>query len=190
MKYVLGFIIFLLSLSARSEPKINTKFNFYAIYPKSLVDIKRELKDKTTAIFNGKRFYGETSWYINWKFKFKEGNGNCQIYAVKTALSVEYIMPKIPDNFTVDPNIRNSFEKYYQALLKHEQGHKSSGLHAAQEIEKKLSSINTFRNCQKLENFANKKAKSIIKKYDRHDREYDERTDHGRLEGVDVDLYI
>lgn len=189
-KIFFGFIIFLVSLPTLSEPKIETKFSFYNIYPKTKVDIKRELHERTPIMLNGKKFRGDTQWYVNWRFKWKRKNGSCQIYSVNTDLSVQYTMPKIPNDFPVDSSIRDAFEKYYHALLKHEQGHKNSGLYAARDIEKELLSLGAFKNCQRLEKIANKKGKSIIEKYSKRDNEYDQRTAHGRSEGVNIDLYI
>ncbi len=190
MNIFLGLVIFLVSLTAISEPKIVTEFMFYDIYPKTKVDLKRELYKRTPIIYNGKKFRGNTKWNVNWKFKWKKKNGSCQIYTVNTKLTVQYTMPKISDNFPVDSSIRSSFEKYYKALLKHEQGHKNSGLYAARVIEKELKSMGAFNNCQSLEKAANKKGKEIIERYNKRDKDYDQRTDHGRLEGANINLYL
>lgn len=189
-KIFFRFIFFLVSLPAISEPQIETKFSFYDIYPKTIVDIKRELHKRTPIIIKGKKFRGDTKWYVNWRFKWKKKNGSCQIYSVNTELSVQYTMPTIPNDFPVDSNTRSAFEKYYHALLNHEQGHKNSGLYAARDIEKKLLSLGIFKSCQKLEKIAHKKGKSIIERYNKRDNDYDQRTAHGRLEGVDINLYI
>ena len=99
-------------------------------------------------------------------------------------------MPKIADDFPVGSDIRSSFDKYYKALLKHEKEHKNSGLYAARDIEKEILSLGAFNNCQKLEKIANNKGKNIIEKYNKRDKDYDQRTDHGRTEGVNINLYI
>lgn len=190
MKTIFGFIIFLVSLTAISEPKIDTKFSYYDIYPMTKVDIKREMFKRTSIRDKGKRFRGETKWYVKWYFKWKKKNGYCQIYNVITDLTVKYTMPRIPINFPVDSNIRNSFNKYYAVLLKHEQGHKNSGLFAARDIEKELLSIGIYPDCKKLEKVANKMGKNIIEKYNKRDIEYDRKTRHGRLEGVRIENFI
>jgi predicted secreted Zn-dependent protease len=190
MKIFFGLIVFLISLTAISEPKMATEFRFYDIYPKTKGDIKQELYKRTPIILNGKRFRGDTKWHVNWKFKWKKKKGSCQIYTVNTDLTIQYTMPKISDDFPVDSGIRSSFDKYYKALLKHEQGHKNSGLYAARDIEKELLSLGEFNNCRRLEKIANNKGKNIIEKYNQRDKDYDQRTDHGRIEGVNINLYI
>lgn len=190
MKIFFGFIISLISLTALSEPKKDTEFRFYDIYPKTKIDLKREMYNKTPITVNGRRFLGDTKWYVKWRFKWKKKNGNCYIYNVNTDLKVHYIMPRIPNNFPVDSKVRNSFNRFYRALFKHEQGHKASGLYAARDIEKKLLSTGGFNDCKKLEKSANKIGKNIIEKYNRRDKRYDQRTNHGRLEGVSIENFI
>lgn len=185
-----GIILANILSPVAAEVKIETNFKFYAIYPTTKIDIKQELHKRTPIIINSKKFRGDTKWYINWRFKWKENAEGCQIHTVKAELAIQHTMPKIPDDFPVNSNTRNAFEKYYNALLKHELGHKNSGVDAAHDIEKELLSLGVFKSCQKLEQFANKKGKSIIEQYDNRDKKYDQITNHGRLDGVDIDLYI
>ncbi len=190
MKKFFGFIIVLVSLTAISEPKMDKEFIFYDIYPNTKTELEREMFKRTSIIDNGERFFGDTKWTINWRFKWKKIKGSCHIYKVNTDLKVQYTMPRIPNDFPVDSGIRNSFNKFYDALLKHEKGHKNSGLFAARKIEKQLLSIGAYKDCKKLEKIANQKGKSIIEKFNKRDIEYDKRTRHGRLEGVRIDNFI
>ena len=95
-------------------------------------------------------------------------------------------MPKISDSHNVKPEVERVFNQYQSALLKHEQGHKDSGLYAAREIEQKLRSLGACKDCKNLEQAANQTATQIIKKYNERDKNYDLKTDHGRLQGVNI----
>ena len=83
-----------------------------------------------------------------------------------------------------------TIERFYSVLLKHEEGHKDSGLYAARDIEKALLSLGSFNDCQELEITANQTAKKIIQKYNKRDKDYDRKTDYGRLQGVSINNFI
>lgn len=184
------FFILLISSIAYAEPVIDTRFNFYKIYPSSKNDLSKEMHKRSPIRKNGKTFKGNTHWYVKWTFKWKRKNGICSITKVDTSLTVTYTMPQIAKGYEVTQSIRQSFENYYTSLLNHERGHMKSGLFAAREIEKSLLSLGSFKSCQRLDETANALGHKIIKKYNKRDKEYDKKTNHGKTEGVDINNFI
>lgn|GEM_PF-6228368 len=75
-------------------------------------------------------------------------------------------------------------------MLAHEGGYKDSGLYASREIEEELLSMRSDADCSRLRETANQKAHQIIQKYQQRDRNYDRRTEYGRLQNVDIDNFI
>ncbi|MEM8675835.1 MAG: DUF922 domain-containing Zn-dependent protease, partial [Cyanobacteria bacterium P01_G01_bin.67] len=193
-KAIFKFLIFCsflpISSPVLSEPSVTTKFKFYDIYPQTKSDLGKEMYARTPIVYQGKKYDGYTSWYVNWRFGWRQKNGLCKISSVNTKLDIGYTMPRLPQQYQVDSTVRNAFDRYYSVLFEHEQGHKDSGLYAAREIERELKSLGSFHNCQKLETAANQKAHKIIKKYNERDRNYDLQTQHGRLQGVDLNNFI
>jgi predicted secreted Zn-dependent protease len=183
------FVVFMVSFPVLSEPKINIEFNFYTIYPDYKKDLDPEMRERSPIVKEGIKYNGHTHWDVNWVFKWKETNGRCQINKVNTNLTVKYTLPRIPSDHTVSPEVRHSFDKYYESLFKHEQGHKDSGLFAARDIEKVLLSLGLFKDCNRLKTVANKIGEKIIKKYNRRDRAYDKQTNHGRFKQNSVDNF-
>ncbi|WP_274690664.1 DUF922 domain-containing Zn-dependent protease [Spartinivicinus poritis] len=190
MNKYLPFVFLCSTLQLQAEPNVSISYKFYDIYPKSFKEIEKEMNDRTPILKNGVRYKGYTAWYVKWRFKWWNDGNSCKITSVSTSLDVSYTMPRIPDNFTVNPSIRKAFNNYYQVLLKHEQGHKDSGLFAARDIEKALLGLGSFNNCKTLETAANNKGHQVIKKYNQRDINYDKRTKHGRLQGVDINRFI
>ena len=86
-----------------------------------------------------------------------------------------------------DKAIEKKFNAYYAALLLHEKGHKESGVLAATEIEETLLSLPEKSNCDELEVIANKKARNIIRKFNKKDIVYDYKTQHGETQGAVID---
>ena len=178
MRIFMFFIVFPVSIPILSESKIRTEFTFYTIYPNFKKDLEQEIREQSPIVKNGIRYNGHTHWHVNWTFEWKERNGRCQISEVNTYLTVKYSMPRIPGNHLVSSEARDSFDEYYDSLFKHEQGHRDSGLFAARDIRKALTSLGLFKDCKKLETVANKIAEKIIVKYNKRDEDYDKRTNH------------
>jgi len=77
-------------------------------------------------------------------------------------------MPKLKVTDKTPRNLQEKFDKMYAALLRHEENHGKYGIAAATEIEAAACS-NTD---------------AIFTKYNKADRDYDKRTNHGAKEGV------
>jgi predicted secreted Zn-dependent protease len=186
------FILYLLLISsiAYAEPTINTRFDFYDIFPSTKNDLGREMENRSPIEEDGITFIGHTDWQVKWNFKWKKKNKMCNITKVRTSLKVTYTMPQIAKDHEVSQSVRQSFADYYNSLLNHEKGHMSSGLYAARDIEKALLSLGSFKSCDTLEETANATGDRIIKKYNKRDIEYDINTNHGETEGVSIDNFI
>lgn len=184
MKFYWLPILLLLCLPVQAEPITDIQYQYYSIYPKQKTDLEGEMQTRSPILVNGKKFKGYTKWYVNWKFWWYEKPNDCRITNTQVSLKVIYTLPQIPKNYATSPDTRSIFNQFYNALFKHEQNHKNSGLFAARDIEKALLNLGSFPSCQELEIAANRKGNQIIEQYAQRDRDYDKRTDHGRLEGV------
>lgn len=178
---VLGLLV---SLPLWAEPTITTTFQFYDIYPQQIKDIGPELDHHTPIRVEGRKFRGYTRWHVRWQFSWQEQPGRCDITGVQTFLTVHYTLPRIPAQHRLPPATRAAFDRYYHALFRHEQNHKNSGLYAARDIEKAIAGLTVFNTCSALETTANQIGYRLIERYAQRDRDYDQATDHGRLEGV------
>jgi predicted secreted Zn-dependent protease len=179
---------FIIASSISAQPVIQTDFLFYDIYPDSKDDIWPEMHDKT--LVENSRRTGHTHWHVRWTYKWKKKDNDCEIKQVNTFLTVTYTLPRIPDDHVVHADVRDSFDRYYEALFKHEEEHKNSGLYAALEIEDAIINLGSFRKCRDLDAAAEKTGNSIIKKFNKRDEDYDRETDHGRTEGARIDNFI
>jgi predicted secreted Zn-dependent protease len=172
------FAVFIIALPVSAQPVIETDFVFYDIYPDSKDDLSRE------------RTKGHTHWHVKWRYNWKKKDNNCEINQVNTFLTVTYTMPRIPNTHIVSADVLDSFDRYYEALFKHEQEHKNSGLYAALEIEDAIINLDAFRSCRDLDAAAEKTGNAIIKKFNKRDEDYDRETDHGGTEGVRIGNFI
>ena len=192
MKIFVTVLVLLASIPVCAQPKISTSILYYDIHPSGLSYIGKEMHKRSPIKKKGTTFKGHTKWHVKWHFKWKKRKGVCRISQVSTSLNVKYTMPRIPISYSVKPEVLNSFNNYYKALMRHEEGHKNSGLYAARDIESSLLKLSTDNDndCKRLSSSANRIGHKIINKYNQRDRDYDKKTIHGKSEGVDIKNFI
>lgn len=189
MKYGLLLALFIaLSPGATAEPTVNIRYKYYWIYPKNEQDLSNALDQQSPIIFNGQKYRGYTQWQIHWDYRWWETPHSCKITTAQTTLTVTYTLSQIAKDHPVNAKTRQTFERYLEALYRHEQNHKNFGLYAAREIEKSLLNLPAFSQCSQLEQNANQLGQRLIEKYHQRDIEYDRQTDHGRTAGVSLGL--
>jgi len=180
------YFLFFCSNAVFSDPVVNEEFSYYLIYPDNPSEIASELSKHSPIKENGKTFKGHTEWNVNWNYWWQTENGKCKINKVKTEVAIKYTMPKLASPGK-NKDIEKKFNTYYSALLLHEKGHKESAVLAADEIENILLNLPEKFVCDELGILANKKAKNIIRKFNKKDIVYDYKTDHGRTQGAVID---
>ena len=102
---------------------------------------------------------------------------------VTSTVNVKFTLPKWKNRGDSNGMLRNKWDKYYMALINHENGHKKFGIGAAEEIESQLIKLSS-KSCKTLEKKANALGKNIIDKYASLEKEYDEETNHGMNNGA------
>ncbi|MEM7470278.1 MAG: DUF922 domain-containing protein [Pseudomonadota bacterium] len=103
-----------------------------------------------------KNFWAYTRWDIKW-------SAQCEVEVVVT-----FTMPKHTNRGALSPTFRANWDRMIAALKLHEKQHGAHGIAAAREIEQ--------AGC--------KKTRPIVRKYNRADRVFDKRTNHGAKTGV------
>jgi len=124
------------------------------------------------------RWAGTTRWNINFIYTVDDSEGKCRFTDPRVYLSIRYRMPKL-SNPHQNSAITSTFKRYYDQLMKHEQGHGDSGRLAAAKIDELLDKAYAD-DCVVLVQQSQERAKAIIKEYRRRDKRYDMITDHGR----------
>ncbi|WP_435234794.1 DUF922 domain-containing protein [Psychromonas sp. PT13] len=190
IKIVLTLLAILSTHHAYSETTVNTYFNFYDIFPVNQNSLATEMDSKTPIVKGGLKYRGNTNWKVKWRFYWEITDGLCRVGGVNTELDITYTVPRLAPGFKVGENVKKAFDGYYAALMKHELGHGFSGRYAAQDIETTLLGIKGVDNCEELKQTANTQARGLIRKYNQRDIDYDDRTNHGLLEGVDLKHFI
>jgi len=171
---------------AFSQPKITVSYKYYQIYGKTLREIRQSINVNTPIFSKGKKFTGYTNWYVKWRYFYNRSAQGCQIDPSRIDVSTEvtFTMPQWQNRDRADPQIASRWQKFYNALQEHENGHKQHGVMASNAIFQTLRQFPSYPSCPQLETAANAAGKAIIDRYGAADQEYDRQTNHGSTQGA------
>lgn len=178
------FLAMFLPSHGLAEPVVSIQRSYYTVSGKTENDIRADINAKTPVSENGRKFDAHTKWHVRWNFWWHKSSTACKITRVETKVDIQQILPKLVEDISLPETLSRKWRAYLQALIGHEDGHKSIGLSAAKEIEERLRGMAPGLTCKELESEANATAKGIIVKYARQEKEYDRRTRHGMNEGA------
>lgn len=188
-KCLFGFVTVIFStmgivFKSYSEPLINTNTTYYEVQGKTVTEIKTSLNNNSPIFENGRKFHARTNWNFKWNFSWQEFSNSCKITSVKTSLDIKYIFPKLTNYSSLSPSLKKQWDQYYQALVKHEEGHKNLAIKAAKDIENNILQLGQKNTCQNLEKEANNLGNKILQESNKQQQKYDQETNHGEKTGA------
>ncbi len=190
MKFLFSVFILLFPYFIFAKPVINSKIEYYYIYPESKKDLRRALFAKTPIFMDGKKFLGVTRWRIHLDYETFKKNNICTAVNLKTVAKIIIILPKISKEQKVSYNTRSSFRIFYNKVKKHEHKHEYYIIRAAKEIDKKLLRIKPQPNCEKLKKKFDKVLHKVITKYNKKNKLFDKKTKQDHNPKSDLDSYL
>ncbi|WP_431705142.1 DUF922 domain-containing Zn-dependent protease [Geminocystis sp. CENA526] len=178
------FLTIILNLIAFAKPAINISTNYYNVRGKTVPEIAQSLYNDSPIIYQGKKYHAYTSWNVKWNFNWYQYPRYCQITSVKTTVDVKYTLPKLITYASLSSAVKQKWDRYYKALIYHEEGHKNFGVNSALNIEKSILNMGKRNSCPQLEKDANIIANNVIKRSIEQEKEYDRITNHGATQGA------
>lgn len=177
-------ILSFIPLLVKGEPIIKENISYYLVYGKDVNEIRSSLNNNTPIRQDGIAYDGHTDCYFKWNFWWNESNGLCSIDRVKVFVEIQYTLPKLNNPNSLLKRLKNEWEAYIKALVKHENGHRDIAVRLASEIENEIVNILPRQSCKQLEIDANQIGYDIIEKANHLNEEYDRETNHGNNQGA------
>lgn len=188
MRFIYGAVLTVLMLamatSVRAAPDISVQFSYYDIAPASLKELATVVFRQTPIRIKGKKYAGQTRWWISYRYRAERSAGQCRIRSINLKLDITYTMPRLAPNRYTPVAVRKSFERYYQALLKHEKGHGRHGRGAVRDAERELKRLAAAPDCEALDRRLRKTFQAVVDRYRKRDADYDRLTIHGCTQGA------
>jgi predicted secreted Zn-dependent protease len=178
-----GLFLFCLSSSVFAALDVKTEFDYYDIEGHSARDLRRSMR--TQAIKEkGKKFDARTDWNVKWNYRYEPRGADCKVTSMQTSLAVHYLMPRWKGRDQASEKLKQQWDRFYAALLLHEEGHGTIGRRAAEEIDTALQDLGRGLRCSELNTRIQETAKGILEKYREEERNYDKKTRHGKTQGA------
>lgn len=136
--------------------------------------------------YRGKPFRAaaQTTWRLAYRTKFHATPVSCAITSIEVVVPVRYMMPRWLDYERAGKQAQRRWDKFYQRLFFHEQGHGKIALAGGQDLYDALAEIGTQPDCNLLRDKSRKALGEIRAQTKQRQRAYDRRTNHGIRQGV------
>lgn len=178
-KRLVLFFVLLLPFSLLAKINTEKEVVYYEIFPKSKKDLNKELLRKTPIKKDGAKRYADTSWTVYTSYEYK---GACRVTKVFVDLNISTVLPKLGKSAKY--SVKNPFNKFSKKLVAYQKTHEKFGKQAAKEIEKRVLSFGTPKDCKVFKKRLRSEVNRIVNKYKAKSIKYDEDTDFGRKKGV------
>ncbi|GAA4869060.1 DUF922 domain-containing protein [Luteimonas vadosa] len=131
------------------------------------------------------RAAGLTKAEVTWTFRTWQDADRCEIADVQVLLDITVEVPRHRNRRLLPHAVSRQFDRYLEALDKHENEHVLLALEAGNAIGALLSSpAEDGARCTQVQRRLNKSAREIVRRYRVLNRQYDLRTRYGGTEGV------
>ena len=169
-----------------SEVSENLSYQYYQVNAQEDEPLITQMLAVSPVIENGCIYVANTTWNVQWRFDWKANDhGECVVTDSSTRLDVVITLPELQGG---SERQKEAFNRYREALRRHELNHYRMAAEAAHKIDDDLKNLPKMKSCQALESYANKISQSTLERYNEKNREYDRDTKHGQLEGAWTDI--
>jgi len=167
------------------KENVTVKYTYYDIRGSKANDLRKQMDALGPLSAKDEMHYdGRTGWSISWKSRSQNNGKECLKFTIILRMQINYTMPKWVNYNKAPVSLRRHWDKYYNALDLHEQGHGNHGVMALEEIERSVPKIQKGKSCQQLKQAFKGDVHIIIDKYNQIDVKYDEETRHGFTQGA------
>ncbi|MFT3736333.1 MAG: DUF922 domain-containing protein [Rhodocyclaceae bacterium] len=175
-------LISLASTAARAEVLEELAYNYYTAVATAGQPLYAAVDSASPIRENGKVFHGHTRWNVSWHFQWwAEADGRCRVTSATVVLKSVIRLPLL----RADTPLRQQlFDRYLEALRKHELGHHQIGLDAARAIEQDILAQPEMRTCKLLEQTIDQHATDLLVRFSSRNLTYDQQTEHGKTQGA------
>lgn len=168
----------LLLLAPDAQAFINERTEFYSIYGSSYNELVAEIDLKGP---NG--YTGYTNSRFTYEFKTSTSSTGCRVASLQVDVDITYTMPRWENRDVADANLRASWDSSYTALERHEKQHGAIAKQTYNQIIREVRQIGPRSSCGEINGLVASVFNGALADNSERQRDYDQTTDHGRLEG-------
>ncbi len=171
-------------ITGLGSSKAQEKVKYYEVRGTTLDELRQDVFTRGPFDRNkGHRFAGWAEWRIQWWFDSREVPQGCAVDNAVTETHIEYTLPRWVDEAAAEPELRDSWRRFVDALMLHEEGHGRLARELAERIEFAINSLPPEPTCEELARKVNELANHLIRE-DETQEAYDRETGHGETQGA------
>lgn len=170
------------------SPAIDVRIdvNPYEITGSSTAELRKRINElRPPDAYNSKKaFDAFTHWNVQWKYNYAHLGPACVLKDVRVSVSITLTAPHWQPSVGVAPSVIEPWNRYLNALVVHERGHRDRGIAAADKIYRALVEMRGDASCSALGSAADSGARATLAEFNTSDLHYDEQTAHGKTQGA------
>ncbi len=169
---------------AWAEPLITETIDYFDVTGATPPEVRASLdRLAPTSVRDGKRYDALTYPGIAWRFTFR-GLPACAITGTTVTAKIVIRFPRLAADAATPAALKQAFARFSDKLMKHQRAHAQKAIETARQIETGIGGLPPVHDCKGLEKSANRLGHNLVTAYNRWRRDYDDRTLHGRVQGV------
>lgn len=168
----------LLLLAPGAQAFINERTEYYSIYGNTHSVLVAEIDQKGP---NG--FTGYTYAEFAYQYRTSSSSTGCRVSSLQVDVDITYTMPRWEDRDSANAELRASWDASYAALERHEKQHGAISKQTHNEIIREVRRIGARNSCGEIGGLVASAFNSALASHSEQQRNYDQTTEHGRLEG-------
>ena len=181
------------TLSAADRPagKLTAKrdVQYYDIRGRTPNDLRKAMDAQGPMNPVGKkRFDARTDWTLQWTYKWDgkltKQAGLYRLSEWTVDVKSTIILPRWVELDEANPLEQRRWQVYSARLKLHENGHAKLAERAGDAVNRAFANIKVYPSSKKLKEAVRLKAQEILKLHRAMELEYDQKTDHGKKQGV------
>jgi|GEM_PF-623625 predicted secreted Zn-dependent protease len=169
--------------SSSDRSKARETIKYYDVRGTTIEELRHEVYSRGPYDSTGQRFAGWAEWRIRWWYDREQVPQGCKVSRAVTETDIEYTLPRWVEAANAPEELRETWNRFVEALTVHEQGHGDLARALAAEIEFAIRNLPPEPTCEELDRKVNELANRMILE-DRTQEAYDLATGHGQTQGA------
>ena len=157
---------------------------YYDVAGQSATELRESLNRHRSVDPDGMPHDAVTLWYARWQYRTATSGRGCAVASFEVSLEIVTTLPRWTNEAAAPSSLVARWRSYYEALLRHEDGHKAIAKETAAAIRTAGTNVQSSSSCAELAGAIDKVANDVLKEYREKQRQYDKETQHGRTQGA------
>jgi predicted secreted Zn-dependent protease len=129
-------------------------------------------------------FFGRLDHGLGYRYGYAWDGGACALSEIEIGLELTFRYPRWTDRDQAPRRVREAWDRFYAALVVHEEGHAEIAREGAEALAEALAGLPPRDDCDRLRSDIAETAREVIGAMHDAQRRYDVETGHGQTQGA------